>query len=410
MKNALLTLSLLAAAIAATNAPAASLVSLEPFTRVSASTDPVLVDALKNPAWRGVHAVRVDGALIDPDTHSLDIDLGNGVIAKALANHTQVNSDGSIIWSGTVLPGDSKFLPFQSINADGRPTYDPANHVLLVRNGDKITGNIRKDGREVHIRPLRHGGHLLAEFDATLQRQKLAEMDYIAEPSTLGHHHTLDVAADGHATVRVLVAFSAGAANRTGDAGGLANLAIATANRGFRNSGIDMSFELAGVAFTGMVDARDEHRDLDAIAANGWIAGVRNDWRADVVTYVSADSGGCGLAHLNSNQGNAFSHVDYWCFQGDNVFAHEVGHNLGAMHDPATTGGGGGAYPYGYGYQNYTIRQRTVMAYDCNGGCYWAEAWSSPHVYIGGHAMGNGWQSDNRRVLQERRFIVAGFR
>lgn len=410
MRKTLSILSL-AAAITSTHASATSLISPEPFMKTSAVTDAVFVEALNDPAMHDVHVARVDSALVGTQARSIDIDLGNGTVATALVNHTQANDDGSIIWSGTVLPGDSKTLPFQSINADGSPAYDPANSVLLVRNGDKITGNVRKDGREIHIRPLKTGGHLVAAFDESLRRQKLTGVDYITEPSTLQHSHALDTAqADGHAVVRVLVAFSAGAANRTGDAGGLANLAIATANRGFRNSGIDMSFELAGVAYTGMADTRDEHRDLDAIAANSWVANVRNDWRADVVTYVSADSGGCGLAHLNSHQGNAFSHVDYWCFQGDNVFAHEVGHNLGAMHDPVTSGGGGGAYSYGYGYQNYDIRQRTVMAYDCQGSCHWAEAWSSPNVYIGGHAMGNSWQSDNRRVLQERRFTVAGFR
>ena len=42
-------------------------------------------------------------------------------------------------------------------------------------------------------------------------------------------------------------------------------------------------------------------------------------------------------------------------------YAHEVGHNQGLHHDPASSGGSVGSYSYAYGYQDPGGAFRTVM-------------------------------------------------
>lgn len=359
--------------------------------------------------WRRVHS-----SLLDENTQELELEVAPGKSFIATAQFVRRNDDGTLVWSASLRPTHPATAQLgYAVGA----TYDAANHVLLVRNGDKITGNIVADGQEYRLRPRPDGGHTIVEVDEHMRPVLEHDDAVLFSPSDMpGLPISMNAqTATAAATIRVLIAYGAEAERRTGDYHGLANLAIARANQGFRNSGIDITFELANVVLMRQEETRDIGRDLGLLAGKNdgfmdYIHQARNDSRADIVTLVSGNSGGCGIGYLNANESGAFNVVDFNCFQGDNVFAHEAGHNMGAHHDPVTANGRGAAYSYGYGFQNTAIRQRTVMAYDCSGGCAWAAAWSSPNVYIGGHAMGNAWQSDNRRVLLERKHTVAAFR
>ncbi|HEX7814576.1 zinc-dependent metalloprotease family protein [Dyella sp.] len=381
-----------------------------PERQISGATIPSSMDQA------AAHIMHVASELIVPELAEMELGQFGRLPAHASLDHAERLPDGTVIWSGSVHK--QKGTPGASTQStDNNTVMDERNHVLLVNHDGKVTGNIKVDGKEYRIRPVGDHQHTVTEVDPSKLPQ-LSHDDAVPYPGgPSAHTHAATLNADGTATIRVLIAYGARAERLTNDHYGLAALAVARANEGFRNSGIDIHFELASVLLMRQDEYRDIGMNLEWVTRNGdgfmdAIHQSRNDSRADIVTLVAADSGGCGLGYLNPNEGGAFNVVDFNCFQGDNVFAHEAGHNMGAQHDPANAGNGThGAYPYGYGYQNYAVNHRTVMAYPCSGtNCDWGPIWSTPYRLFNGSPMGNTHQSHNARVLQERRFTVANFR
>jgi hypothetical protein len=110
------------------------------------------------------------------------------------------------------------------------------------------------------------------------------------------------------------------------------------------------------------------------------IAKLRNDVGADLVTYVrNFDKGqvSCGTAYIGGSGGTPIKYYANYAYsvfgEGSQnglycqtmTWAHELGHNMGSMHDRATVatqGSGTGAYPYSFGY-GISGKFGTVMSY-----------------------------------------------
>ncbi len=136
----------------------------------------------------------------------------------------------------------------------------------------------------------------------------------------------------------------------------------------------------------------------------------RNNFSADVCIIILDNPQYCGLASgIGSSSSTAFAAVYYTCTLGNYSFGHEIGHLHGARHnpqaDPNTT-----PFAYGHGYYNSVDNWRTVMSYDCPGGCTRIPYWSNPTVFYFGDPMGTSSVSDNARVLNETAAILAGYR
>jgi hypothetical protein len=112
---------------------------------------------------------------------------------------------------------------------------------------------------------------------------------------------------------------------------------------------------------------------------------LRQTYGADLVTlvrpfYATAQGGNCGVGYVGGYGGSSIAGYqaygysvvsdgtdvggqNYYC---DNyTFAHELGHNMGSMHDRATVqsqGGGSGAYPYAFGH-GLSGTFGTIMSY-----------------------------------------------
>ena len=93
--------------------------------------------------------------------------------------------------------------------------------------------------------------------------------------------------------------------------------------------------------------------------SDGFMDGVhalRDTYKADMVSLIGTGytGGACGIAYVgNATVGfapNAFSVVSLSCMTGYYSFGHELGHNMGLMHDRGTigcpTGACGGAHSY----------------------------------------------------------------
>ena len=113
---------------------------------------------------------------------------------------------------------------------------------------------------------------------------------------------------------------------------------------------------------------------------------------ADAVVLIVNDTAYCGMAYVmtslsSSFESAAFSVVSRICATGYYSFAHETGHNFGSVHDRANSSFAG-VYDYSYGYQSPYGTFRTIMSYDCDGGCPRINYWSNPDIYYNGQPLG----------------------
>ena len=98
----------------------------------------------------------------------------------------------------------------------------------------------------------------------------------------------------------------------------------------------------------------------------------------------------------------------YSCFDSmhcRHTFSHELGHNFGARHSRFE---GGSEHEYGHGYRDPSLLYRTLMTYDCPGGCI-----RFPYFSADGYAFMDlpiGTPTENNaRILAERAAETAGF-
>ena len=180
------------------------------------------------------------------------------------------------------------------------------------------------------------------------------------------------------ATIDILILYTDGLAARLGS--GLSvridNL-LALSNQAYIDSGIKARLRMVAgkqLAYTDQNNNSTALSDLFAKTIDPFkaVGTLRDNVGADVVTlirpfYASAQSS-CGVGYIGGFNGSAISRnssyaysvvsdgrdvngSSYYCT--DYTMVHEVGHNMGSMHDRATVasqGGGQGAYPYSFGY------------------------------------------------------------
>ncbi|MBI1236005.1 MAG: hypothetical protein GC188_04895 [Alphaproteobacteria bacterium] len=219
--------------------------------------------------------------------------------------------------------------------------------------------------------------------------------------------------------IDVLVAYTDGAEDAAGDILGLIDLAIAETNDSFRNSGIWANVRLVGtlnVAYNernrGYYTMRD-HLINQGDAFLGRVHTRRNLTNADVVALIVDQDDYCGLAGgIGVEEEDAFVLVHWDCATGYYSFGHEIGHLLGARHDPDTDSRNTPfAFGHGYRYEHSNSGWRTIMSYNCaaNRCPSRLQYWSSPDTEYNSITMGNSDQ-DNHRVWNLQAADLASFR
>ena len=229
-----------------------------------------------------------------------------------------------------------------------------------------------------------------------------------------GRGETVAPAAKAHAETSVfklLVRYKHEVRGTMDDAAWDAYLAglLATTNAAYANSGAKVQFEIAADqpdsstrAFLDNLQALEEFRNANA---EEW----RYDLGAHFVTllrpHVSGDT--CGTAFVPACGDDAACYGEELGYSvvaigpecSGLALAHQLGHNLGAAHEPAD--GQDGAYPYSHAH--ITGGASTVMSYNTTAASIIAQ-FSDPNVSTcGGAACGVAEVSDNvRTILQTR--------
>jgi hypothetical protein len=216
--------------------------------------------------------------------------------------------------------------------------------------------------------------------------------------------------------IDVIVAYTKKAAGHYGDIKrDLIALAIEEANEAFRQSNLgNVKLRLVHAYQTAYAEKGTHFDHVWRFADKGdnimeEIHGLRDKHRADVAVLVVDDPNGCGLStRVYAEPGEAFSVVHHECAAATYSLAHEIGHLIGARHDPSMDTSTM-PFPYGKGYVNGT-KWRDIMSYrETCGGCPRLPVWSSPNVTVKGEPAGTPDQ-DNARVILEQAARVAAFR
>ena len=359
-------------------------------------------------------ADRINSNIPATDTaRKLTLNLFTDVTIDAVMDKVERSNDGKTdVWIGHI-PGK------------------PFGTVFLSINDQVMAGNVKTGTGEFY--QIRYAGaaqiHAINDVDETKfpgERQPLAPNVPAAtadEPAAIDTGDSIDV-------MVVYTPSARAAAGGTAAMQTLIQLGITESNQGYANSQIVQRINLVysqEVAYTEASSGDVFGAALDAITTgslNATVLPLRDQYRADLVSLWINNTQYCGLAWLMTNVSSSFesrgySVVHYDCATGYYSFGHEMGHNEGAHHDRANASGSG-AYSYSYGYQQLSAspKFRTVMAYDCSGGCTRVNYWSNPAVStsISGPAYPTGvistsaTSADNHLTLNNTRTTVANFR
>ena len=158
--------------------------------------------------------------------------------------------------------------------------------------------------------------------------------------------------------------------------------------------------------------------DLDRLRAHddGYmdeVHAMRNQYGADLVALlIGRRIVYCGFANIYyGGEHGGFSVTVQEC--SSYTFAHELGHNLGAHHDPGTNALNDVVlgFPYGQGLCNRRGNWRTVMSYNFRESCRpRVPHFSNPNISYRGTPTGDARTRHNVRVINETAFHVANFR
>ncbi|MFA7281196.1 MAG: M12 family metallo-peptidase [Sterolibacterium sp.] len=354
--------------------------------------------------------VTIDHDLLNAATASLSLNLGGQTLIADLDRVT--TTARGLAWIGHLRNIDM-------------------SQVVIVRNGDIVSGNISTPQARYHIRFASGGIHEIQEID-----QSGFPVDETTVPIPAANRRKAAAAAPDQATpddgtlIDVMVLYTATAREGVGGTAALQSLidlAIAETNQSYQNSGILPRLRLVHaeeVAYNDASGSMDAALACVTGTADGCLDNIhalRDAYGADLVNlWIEGDGSTCGLAWQMADVSTSFAEhgfsvVDRSCATGSYSFGHELGHNMGARHD-VYADNSVTPYPYAHGYVNFNAVQpwRTIMA--LNAACYAAgrrctriQYWANPALNYSGEALGDS-TADTHLTLNNSAHAVANFR
>ena len=358
----------------------------------------------------------------------------------------------SLALPGLTDAGSAQVASFGNLEVSERSEHDYSvygrdaatrSEVSLVVMGQDVVGTVTHDGGTWDLRPL--GGGLTAVYRRDHSRFPPGSECGVSGPLTpalpgpgsvpkrgIGAGDDDDpyppgtgasvapAPADSSDVIDVLVVYTPTARTLAGNVDALIRLFFDDTNRYWANSLIRPRVRLVHSDEVDYRQANDSLRtDRIRLRApdDGYMDGIhamRNQHGADLVALlVGRRHMYCGFADVYyGSEHGGFSVTAQEC--GSYVFAHELGHNLGAHHDPGTNMLDESlvlGFPYGQGFCNSRGNWRTVMSYDFQERCRpRVPYFSNPNISYRGTPTGDERARNNVRVINETAFHVANFR
>lgn len=303
-------------------------------------------------------AVDIDFDLLRGAPTRLELTTPDGLVVEAVRTYFEGGgSDGVLLWRGRI----------------GEASYDG---VVLTEVNGVLLGRFTNETGSYRIDHGADGTHRVVA--STGRRRPWCGTRWVGRERSFA----VDAPADRQAAspvIDVLAVYSAAAA---ADRGGATQMEAAIRhsanylNTALRNSRVDASVRIVRIA-----PAPDEpdvawpDDALDWMMQNDTVRRWRTESGADIVHLFAADDNAfyCGTANALLKGDTAAEYrplavavtlLD--CEDYDVIFAHEVGHNLGGLHDPENSypyPDPDAIQPYAHGYTNQPARLHTVMSY-----------------------------------------------
>jgi hypothetical protein len=300
--------------------------------------------------------------------------------------------------------------------------------IIIVSNNGVIAGKLTDNTQQYYLTQNKFGQYQFEKIDqSAFPDEYEAPIPTVSDLDRVETQSDAPVVLDSSSVIDVMVVYTDDA---RADAGGTANilnqidLAISETNTGYARSNINQRMNLVHTAEVAFADGTslDWVDTLNALTYNGdgvidEVHTLRNTYAADLVVMLVKNSTYCGIGWLMTPSFTydslGFSLVSRACATGYYSLAHETGHNMGANHDRASAGDDA-MYPYSYGYQAPNKAFRTIMSYNCTGGCPRINNWSNPSVSYNGQPTGvaesQSSSANNQLTLNNTASIVANFR
>lgn len=307
-----------------------------------------------------------------------------------------------------------------SLRLDG---IDHALAILAVHDGAMVGTVVMPPAAVYRIGHAPDGTQVIEQIDPSALP---TETDPVVPPATAFASPAPDVAADAASQIDVMVLYTRAARAAAGGTNAMraeVALAIASTNQAFANVGLVQRVRLVFAGEIAITESGDFNTDLNTLRLHPVVAWLRDANRADLVSLITGNGPApafCGISYVmvtNSTTfaSSGFSVVDRVCASSNLSFAHELGHNMAAHHDPFVAGSEPMLFPYGHGYVDLVAGVRTVMAYndqcrDAGVSCLRIPYFSTPNVIVNGRVIGNASMSDNSRTLSQTADTIANLR
>jgi hypothetical protein len=307
--------------------------------------------------------------------------------------------DTQFVWTGETQTG---------LAMGGGPEGDATVSV----NGDQVSAIIRTSDGVFRIQPLPGGLHAIIKVDISgLPSEHPPEgATPRNEQRDVNERDLRGESDDSVAKIDVLVLFTPDAARLVSDPVLAATSVVEEASKSLSGSGIRADLHLASTNVVQYQESGSQDTDLDRLVApdDGYLdeaQALRDQFSADLVVLLSNDSQYCGLAkEIFASPQNAFATVYWVCAMTNLSLAHEIGHLLGACHNPEVNADCA-PFAYGHGYTIPSEGVRTIMAYQCpQGNCTRVPQWSRPP------AWGTAATNNDARVLDQTSLRASHFR
>lgn len=372
-------------------------------------------------------AMRVNWNALSPDTNELSLNLFPDVALTAQLSRVDHSVTGGYVWVGE-LSG----------------SFEGTAH-LSVQDG-VLSGSIFRLGREWGV--IEYGGDALDDVywvrEIDPQGPEPNGVDSVAPPAEAVAAMaevaaTADLSAQGAlcrddgTVIDLMIVYTPQARAAVGGHEAmlaLINQRVSEMNTINAVSGVSFGWRLVHAMEVNYVETGNIDKDRENLQARGdglaeEIHAARDTYNADLVGMLISQGTGntCGTAYRMDSLNYSFDPFSfsvtalnfgpYAC--SGLTLAHEFGHNLGNAHDRLnhsdTT-----LYGYSYGYQSPNNAFRTIMAYDCPGGCARIAQWANPDVWYQGEPTGVEYEVDPAqaadivRSMENIHVEVANFR
>jgi hypothetical protein len=329
--------------------------------KISAANDRGYGDLLKSRRADSIVLVDINADAISANTDTFSLGLrGMNNIAYKLSS--EKTPSGSIVWQGTFgkRTGAADFLKQR---LTGEIAVDPMNFIQVTRHKEAVVGSMRYNGESYELVPTEKGyafikvnpsfashcgQHGNGDVGGVAPRRGLDSMTYLPQALDASTRATtvytanvlFGITTDGFARI----------GGTTARAIAVTDNMIAATNRVFANTGVsNAKVQSAGIIFFATYrSSSDNATDLGAIRTSTHPDMVAfRDAKIRVKSDIAAVLGvyGGGIATLGASTANNSNLVTP--FDGNLLFAHEVGHIYGAGHQP---GSGGSTVSYGRAY------------------------------------------------------------